>query len=226
MFRKTLFTIFVIYAAAGSFAGSASPAVPAVEDWTDWRGPRRDGHSAETGLPTSWSRDGDNLAWRVPHGGRSTPIILGDHLYLQNAAGEGANLQERIMCFDVEAGRALVGASDAHLLERRTASPRGLGLPGRGPDDGQHLCLHGRRLRSRVQRRRRRFVGALAHRGLRPHHDPWRPHRLTYHRRQPAHRERSELRMGRASTRRSAFLRFRQSHGGNTMGQLSRRAPV
>ena len=107
MFRKTLFAIFVMYTGVGSFEASASPAVPAVEDWTDWRGPRRDGHSAETGLPTSWSRDGDNLAWRVPHGGRSTPIILGDHLYLQNAAGEGANLQERIMCFDVEAGELL-----------------------------------------------------------------------------------------------------------------------
>ena len=104
MFRKTLFTIFVMFTGgtgAGSFAGSAS------EDWTDWRGPGRDGHSSETGLPTSWSRDGENLAWRAPYGGRSTPIILGDHLYLQNGAGEGASLQERIMCLDVETGELL-----------------------------------------------------------------------------------------------------------------------
>ena len=104
MFRKILFTIFLTFIGAGFFAGSASPA---VDDWTDWRGPGRDGHSAEAGLPTSWSRDGENLAWRAPYGGRSTPIILGDHLYLQNAAGEGASLQERIMCLDVETGELL-----------------------------------------------------------------------------------------------------------------------
>jgi len=77
------------------------------EDWTDWRGPLRDGHSFETGLPSSWSPEGENLAWRAPYGGRSTPIILGDHLYLQNAVGEGASLQERLMCFDVDSGEVL-----------------------------------------------------------------------------------------------------------------------
>ena len=76
-------------------------------DWTDWRGPRRDGHSSETGLPSSWSPDGENLAWRVPYGGRSTPIVLGDHVYLQNASGEGADRQERIMCFHADTGELL-----------------------------------------------------------------------------------------------------------------------
>ncbi len=75
-----------------------------AEDWTDWRGPLRDGHSFESNLPASWSRQGDNLAWSAPYGGRSTPIVLGDHLYLQNAVGEGAARQERIMCFDVDTG--------------------------------------------------------------------------------------------------------------------------
>ena len=78
-----------------------------AEDWTDWRGPRRDGHSSETGLPSSWSPDGENLAWRVPYGGRSTPIVLGDHVYLQNASGEGADRQERIMCFHADTGELL-----------------------------------------------------------------------------------------------------------------------
>jgi len=77
------------------------------EDWTDWRGPARDGHSSETGLPSSWSPDGENLAWRAPYGGRSTPVILGDHVYLQNGAGEGADLQERIMCFHADTGELL-----------------------------------------------------------------------------------------------------------------------
>ena len=78
-----------------------------AKDWTDWRGPLRDGHSSETGLPSSWSPDGENLAWRVPYGGRSTPIVLGDHVYLQNAYGEGAERQERIMCFHADTGELL-----------------------------------------------------------------------------------------------------------------------
>ena len=55
-------------------------------DWPDWRGPDRDGVSKETGLPEKWSLDGQNLAWKAPYGGRSTPVVLGNHLYLQNTA--------------------------------------------------------------------------------------------------------------------------------------------
>jgi outer membrane protein assembly factor BamB len=43
----------------------------------------------------------------VPYGARSTPVILGDHLYLQNASGEGAELHERLMCFHVDTGELL-----------------------------------------------------------------------------------------------------------------------
>ena len=96
---RFLLSSFVLFLTAQTAA--------AAEDWTDWRGPSRDGHSTETGLPTSWSPEGENLAWRAPYGGRSTPIILGDHVYLQNASGEGAERQERIMCFDVDTGEVL-----------------------------------------------------------------------------------------------------------------------
>lgn len=93
--RTSFFFVFV----ASTLFGS--------EDWTDWRGPSRDGHSSETGLPSNWSRDGENLAWQAPYGGRSTPVILGNRLYLQNAAGEGINRQERLQCFDVDSGELL-----------------------------------------------------------------------------------------------------------------------
>src|SRR6266581_9548604 len=64
-------------------------------DWPDWRGPHRDGTSPEKGLPEKWSLQGDNLAWKAPYGGRSTPVILGDRLYLENTSGSGENEQER-----------------------------------------------------------------------------------------------------------------------------------
>jgi hypothetical protein len=66
-------------------------------DWPDWRGPSRTGVSPETGLPAKWSTAGENLAWQVPYGGRSGPVVFGDHLYLQNTSGSGASEQERVV---------------------------------------------------------------------------------------------------------------------------------
>jgi outer membrane protein assembly factor BamB len=76
-------------------------------DWAEWRGPARDGISHETKLPVKWSPTGENLAWKAPYGGRSTPVVLGDHLYLQNTAGKGETLQERIMCLNADTGKLL-----------------------------------------------------------------------------------------------------------------------
>ena len=76
-------------------------------DWPEWRGPARTGTSTETSLPSSWSPGGENLAWRVPIGGRSAPVVFGDHLYLQTSSGSGATLQERLICFNADTGKQL-----------------------------------------------------------------------------------------------------------------------
>ena len=78
-----------------------------VGDWPDWRGPDRDGISREKGLPEKWSLNGENLAWKAPYGGRSTPVILGDHLYLENTAGARENEQERLLCLNADTGKLL-----------------------------------------------------------------------------------------------------------------------
>ena len=79
----------------------------AMSDWAEWRGPARDGISSETNLPVKWSPAGDNLAWKAPYGGRSAPIVMGDRVYLQNSAGSGETLQERVMCFNADTGKML-----------------------------------------------------------------------------------------------------------------------
>jgi outer membrane protein assembly factor BamB len=76
-------------------------------DWPDWRGPARTGISEETNLPSTWSTTGENLAWQVPYGGRSGPVVFGDHLYLQNTFASGASEQERVMCFNADTGKLL-----------------------------------------------------------------------------------------------------------------------
>jgi outer membrane protein assembly factor BamB len=77
-------------------------------DWPEWRGPSRDGRSPETGLPSSWSPQGDNLAWRVPIGARSSPVAFGGRIYLLTVtAGDVATTQERLVALDAETGKVL-----------------------------------------------------------------------------------------------------------------------
>ncbi|HEY2961412.1 MAG TPA: PQQ-binding-like beta-propeller repeat protein [Pyrinomonadaceae bacterium] len=81
--------------------------VVAASDWAEWRGPARDGISNEKNLPEKWSLTGEHLAWKAPYGGRSTPIVMGDRVYLQNTSGQGETEQERIMCFNADNGKLL-----------------------------------------------------------------------------------------------------------------------
>lgn len=81
--------------------------IGSVGDWPDWRGPDRNGISREKGLPDKWSLKGENLSWKAPYGGRSTPVVLGDHLYLENTFGKGELEQERLMCFNADSGKLL-----------------------------------------------------------------------------------------------------------------------
>jgi outer membrane protein assembly factor BamB len=78
-----------------------------ASDWSEWRGPARDGISRERGLPTKWSTAGENLAWKAPYGGRSTPIVMNNRVFLQNTAGKGELEQERVMAFDADTGKLL-----------------------------------------------------------------------------------------------------------------------
>lgn len=76
-------------------------------DWSEWRGPARDGVSHEKGLPAKWSPAGENLAWKVPYGGRSTPVVMGNRVYLFNGFDRGERLQERLMCLDADTGKVV-----------------------------------------------------------------------------------------------------------------------
>ncbi|HWN99701.1 MAG TPA: PQQ-binding-like beta-propeller repeat protein [Blastocatellia bacterium] len=89
---------FVLIATGRASSGS---------DWPDWRGPARDGHSAETGLPARWSKKGENLVWKAPYGGRSTPIVMNGRVFLFNSAGEGESMQERVMCLNADTGKLI-----------------------------------------------------------------------------------------------------------------------
>jgi outer membrane protein assembly factor BamB len=79
----------------------------AVGDWPEMRGPNRDGVSGETGLVDTWALNGENFLWRVPYGGRSAPIVMGNRVYVQNPAARGTSLQERVMALDADTGKVM-----------------------------------------------------------------------------------------------------------------------
>ena len=87
---------------------TAGVAVLGAADWPEWRGPNRDGSSPETNLPEKWSPAGENVAWSLPFGGRSTPVVFGNRLYLQTTTvGDIAHTQERLVAVDVDSGKVV-----------------------------------------------------------------------------------------------------------------------
>jgi len=59
-------------------------------DWPQWRGPRRDGISDEKSLLPSWPAGGPTLLWKTEGLGTgwSSPIIVGERLYLTGDVGD------------------------------------------------------------------------------------------------------------------------------------------
>jgi outer membrane protein assembly factor BamB len=86
---------------------SVSLAMAFAGDWTEYRGPKRDGTSPDRNLPSSWSLSGENLAWKMPYGSRSAPVIHGNRLYLLQPNGHGPTLHERLLCLDADTGRKI-----------------------------------------------------------------------------------------------------------------------
>ena len=75
-----------------------------ANDWPFWRGPEQTGMTREQAVVTTWSPDGDNLLWRVPVGGRTTPIVMDGRVFAITPIGSGACLGERVVCLDADTG--------------------------------------------------------------------------------------------------------------------------
>jgi outer membrane protein assembly factor BamB len=84
--------------------------ISSASDWYQWRGPEQNGVSREKNLPEKWGPDKpgqNNLVWKAPYGGRSTPIVMKGRVYLINDAGEKLNLQERVLCLNADTGKLI-----------------------------------------------------------------------------------------------------------------------
>jgi outer membrane protein assembly factor BamB len=97
---------------------AAAVAVPArAGDWYRWRGPFQNGVSDEKGLPEKWDPStGDNLLWKGPYGGMSSPVVMNGRVYTltriheetaPNTVIAGPRTQEALVCIDAETGKEI-----------------------------------------------------------------------------------------------------------------------
>jgi outer membrane protein assembly factor BamB len=72
------------------------PKLSAERDWPWWRGPYRNGIAEGTATaPTKWSST-ENVVWKspVPGRGHSSPIVVGDKVFLETADEASRKLRE------------------------------------------------------------------------------------------------------------------------------------
>ena len=78
-------------------------------DWPQFRGPGGQGHAPaeETGLPVEWS-DSENVAWAVDvPPGWSSPVVVGDRVYLTAAEPDGDGAALSALCLGTADGAEL-----------------------------------------------------------------------------------------------------------------------
>src|SRR5688572_11150439 len=80
--------------------------VAAADDWRQFRGPNGQGHSDSTGLPVKLDA-GENVKWKVAIPGKawSSPVVLGDQVWLSNATADGHQLFA--VCVDRNSGKII-----------------------------------------------------------------------------------------------------------------------
>ena len=78
-----------------------------ANDWPSWRGHGQNGVSDETGLPSTWSIDGENLVWSDAWVGRSTPAVFDGRVCANGRAGNGVTEKETVACWNAENGTKL-----------------------------------------------------------------------------------------------------------------------
>ncbi|MGC4002620.1 MAG: PQQ-like beta-propeller repeat protein [Pirellulales bacterium] len=78
----------------------------AAEEWPCWRGPRGDGTSSETNLPTTWSAT-ENVVWKTPLtiAGHSSPVTYGERVFI--AGADETKPSRELAAYDRATGKPL-----------------------------------------------------------------------------------------------------------------------
>jgi outer membrane protein assembly factor BamB len=106
---------------AGLLLGSVCPA--SASPWPRFRGPNGTGIASDKDIPVQWT-EADGLLWKVaiPGAGNSSPVVWGDHVFVQSASADGR--ERLLLCLRATDGKALwsrsVAGSPAHTHDRNT----------------------------------------------------------------------------------------------------------
>lgn len=81
-------------------------AIASGEDWPQFRGPTGQGHASDRSVAITWS-ESENITWKTPLPGRgwSSPVILGEQIWMTTATDEGHSL--RAVAVDRRTGNVL-----------------------------------------------------------------------------------------------------------------------
>lgn len=113
----------------------AAPAVGLAGNWPQWRGPFLNGTSDERNLPLKWSPE-ENVAWKLalPDRSGSTPIIWGNHVFLNVSEGDDLFL----WAADKRQGAVLwkqrLGGGNKRMRKHNMSSPSPV-------TDGKHVWI-------------------------------------------------------------------------------------
>ncbi len=122
-----------------------------AEDWRQFRGPGGQGASPETGLPATWS-DTQNLVWKtqMPGFGASSPITLGDRVYVTCYSGYGLDPRDPGEMSDLRLHVVSLDRNNGQIVWNKLVEPklpetervRDHGYAAATPvTDGQHLFV-------------------------------------------------------------------------------------
>ena len=94
------------------------------QDWPQFRGPGGLGVAKATGLPTKWSPD-ENLVWKtpLPGAGTSSPVMIGDRIFLTCYRGYGATGQPQSDLKDLRLDVVSLKRSTGEILWTKTVQP-------------------------------------------------------------------------------------------------------
>jgi outer membrane protein assembly factor BamB len=93
----------------------------AVADWPQFRGPNGMGMSPETVIPDTWS-DTENITWKIPLPGvgASSPVVIGDKIFLTASEGGADDVRRHVMCFSLNDGQQLWDKTVDSLLPEQS----------------------------------------------------------------------------------------------------------
>lgn len=106
--HRAFFAVAVpLIVALGAFELLGATPAPPVRGWLSWRGPLQTGVSREAELPDQVELKAPTLKWTYKLRGAGTPAIRNGKLYALGYEGEGADLQEVLVCLDAATGKRL-----------------------------------------------------------------------------------------------------------------------